>query len=395
MERKQKGKLNIISKLLGFLPGILYNILMVFCVILIFIVVMQRITDSDQSAWGYKIFKVVSGSMEPKYDIGEVVISKVTNPSDIKVGDTIVYRGKIGELNGKIVMHEVVDIHYDENNQLEFYAKGLNNSKGDPEISESQIMGVVKFKSGILTLLYKLATSSNSSFVIIIILVINVFVSFKSGKKEEPENDDKKESKSSKKEKNANKDEKMVQEQATKILPNSENVQIENVKKENLQIDNLQIDNLQNRVEKMKKLQKDEEKNVELDKKQEEILKEIEELDDIETENKKTEKNEEQKTAKKTTKRTAELSKQDKDVEDKLKAPAKTKAKKGKEEKIVIDSERDFDKIENVEKNKKTDKKEEQKTAKKTTKKVEELSKQEKEVEDKPKASAKAKSKKE
>jgi len=53
----------------------------------------------------------------------------------------------------------------------------------DPQIKESQIYGVVKFKSGILTILYKLATSIYSSFIIITILALNVFISFKfSGK---------------------------------------------------------------------------------------------------------------------------------------------------------------------------------------------------------------------
>ena len=185
MGKKEKKEVTNGKKILGFILGILYNMLIIFCVILIAIIVMQRFSDSNKSLGGYRIFKVVSGSMVPKYDIGEVVICKDTPVEEIKVGQAIVYRGKIGELNNKIVMHEVVSINYDENNEIKFYAKGLNNSKGDPEISESQIMGVVKVKSFILSLLYQLATSFYSSFIIIIILVINVFVSFKSGRIED------------------------------------------------------------------------------------------------------------------------------------------------------------------------------------------------------------------
>lgn len=190
MERKQKGKVNIAKKILGFIPGILYNILAIICVLVIAIIVIQKITDSKGSVYGYKIFKVVSGSMEPKYDVGEVVICKEISAASIKIGDAIVYEGKIGDLNGRLVMHEVVDISRDEKNQLQFYAKGLNNSRGDPQISESQILGVVKFKSGILTLLYRLATSIYSAFIIITLLVLNVFISFKSGRIEENEEDD-------------------------------------------------------------------------------------------------------------------------------------------------------------------------------------------------------------
>ena len=188
MSKKEKGEVNTVKKILGLIFKIVYDILIVFCVLLIVVIFMQRITDSNRSIKGYRIFKVVSGSMVPKYDVGEVVICKDTPVENIKIGNSIVYRGKIDDLNGKLVMHEVIAINHNENNELTFFARGLNNSKGDPEISESQILGVVKLRSKVLTLLYKLATSIYSSFVIVTILVINVFISFKSGKVRE-END--------------------------------------------------------------------------------------------------------------------------------------------------------------------------------------------------------------
>lgn len=185
MERKESIKLNIVKKVLYFLPKLLYNMLNLLCIALIAIIVMQRFTDSNQSIGGFKIFEVVSGSMVPKYDVGEVVICKETPVEDIKVGNAIVYRGKLGELNGKIVMHEVIAINQDENNELKFYAKGLYNSKGDPEISESQILGVVKFRSSILTLLHKLASNVYVLFIIIATLVVDLFFSFKTDKEQE------------------------------------------------------------------------------------------------------------------------------------------------------------------------------------------------------------------
>ena len=185
MERKERIQLNIVKKLLYFLPKLLYNMLNFLCIALIAIIVMQRFSDSNKSLGGYKIFEVVSGSMVPKYDIGEVVICKETPVEDIKIGNAIVYRGKLGELNGKIVMHEVIAINQDENNELKFYAKGLYNSKGDPEISETQILGVVKFRSSILTLLHKLASNVYVIFIIIATLIVDLFFSFKTDKEQE------------------------------------------------------------------------------------------------------------------------------------------------------------------------------------------------------------------
>lgn len=248
MVKKEKGEVNILRKILGFVPGILYNILIIFCVLLIAIIVMQRLTDSNRSINGYKIFKVVSGSMVPKYDVGEVVICKETPVEDIKVGNAIVYRGKIGELSGKLVMHEVIAINQDANNELKFYARGLNNSKGDPEISESQILGVVIFKSRILSLLYRLATSVYSSFIIITILVINVFVSFKSGdKKELP-----KEEKSPKKEKtNEVKTNKELQEEIETLKNEIQELKSQEDAKENLENDKTDNEDIDKKVVEM------------------------------------------------------------------------------------------------------------------------------------------------
>lgn len=179
--RSKKDKLNKIVKIVF---KILYELVMIMCIILILIIVFQKISDNNKSIGGYRIFRVITGSMEPEYDVGTVVISKEVEPSEIKVGDDIVYYGTYGDYNGKIIMHQVVQIDKKENGELNFHAAGLyNTSVEDPEIGVNQIFGVVKFQSPTLTLLYKLATSIYSSFIIISILVLNVFISFKfSGK---------------------------------------------------------------------------------------------------------------------------------------------------------------------------------------------------------------------
>lgn len=186
MENDINSKSSIAKKILKILLKILYQIVIIVCVILILIIVLQKISDSNRSIAGYRIFRVITGSMEPEYQVGEVVISKEVPAEDIKVGDDIVYRGTYGEYAGKIIMHEVIKIDRDENNKLNFHAKGLlSASVEDPQIKEEQIYGVVKVKSRLIALLYDLATNIYTAFVIITILVLNVFISFKfSGKKD-------------------------------------------------------------------------------------------------------------------------------------------------------------------------------------------------------------------
>lgn len=174
------------KKIFKMILKILYQILIILCVILIAVILMQKISDSNRTIFGYRIFRVITGSMEPQYDVGVVVICKETEANKIKVGDDIVYLGQYGDYNGKIIMHEVIGIDKDENNNnINFHAKGLHSaSVEDPQIKPNQIFGVVKFQSQILTILYELATSIYSAFIIITILVLNVFISFKTSGKE-------------------------------------------------------------------------------------------------------------------------------------------------------------------------------------------------------------------
>ena len=180
MESDTRSKGNIVKKTIKILLKILYQVAVIMCLIITIIIVLQKVTSNNRTILGYRIFRVITGSMEPEYDIGQVVICKETNPEEIKIGDDIVYFGKYGEYSGKIIMHEVIGIDKDENNNFNFHAKGLHTaSMEDPLIKPNQIYGVVKFKSGILTILYNLATSIYSSFIIVTLLVLNVFISFK------------------------------------------------------------------------------------------------------------------------------------------------------------------------------------------------------------------------
>ena len=161
-----RSKKSTIKKVIKIISKILYQILVALCLIVAAIIVFQKITNNNKSIGGYRIFRVITGSMEPEYDVGEVVISKEVDPNSIEVGDDIVYLGTYGEYKGKIIMHSVVAIDKDENGNLNFHAKGLHSSS------------VVKYKSIILTVLYKLATNIYSLFIIITILALNVFISF-------------------------------------------------------------------------------------------------------------------------------------------------------------------------------------------------------------------------
>ena len=158
---------------------IIYYFIIIICILLILVIFMQRVTNSNNAVGGVRLFRVISGSMVPQYDVGQVVICKNVDVSELKEGDTIVYIGNTGEYNGKIIMHNIVSIRTDENGKIIITTQGIYNTVGDPEITEEQIYGKVIAKARILTILDDLSNNIYTFFVIIIVLVLNVFISWR------------------------------------------------------------------------------------------------------------------------------------------------------------------------------------------------------------------------
>ena len=135
----------------------------------ILVVCLQRFSGNKISFFDYRMFTVISGSMKPKYDIGDVLISKHVDPSTIKVGDTISYLGAKGDFVDKVITHQVVGIKVSEEGKYIFRAKGLANLVEDPTISESQLYGVVIYKSIILSTIYGIVGTNIGFYLFIII----------------------------------------------------------------------------------------------------------------------------------------------------------------------------------------------------------------------------------
>ncbi len=135
----------------------------------IVVVCLQRFSDNKISFFNYRMFTVISGSMEPKYKIGDVLISKDVEPSKIKVGDTVSYLGAAGDFKDKVITHEVVSIANDEDGKYLFHTKGLANLVEDPVISESQVYGVVIYRSIILSIIYRIVGTTIGFYLFIIL----------------------------------------------------------------------------------------------------------------------------------------------------------------------------------------------------------------------------------
>ena len=74
---------------------------------------------------GLRPFTVVSGSMEPKYMVGDLLYVREVNPSEIKVGDAITF---VMNEELTVASHEVIAI---DTEKQHFYTKGIANDTPD------------------------------------------------------------------------------------------------------------------------------------------------------------------------------------------------------------------------------------------------------------------------
>ena len=161
-------------KFIKILWKIIKTILILVLIVIFFVIIVQRVTNNKASVGGYGVYTIVSESMVPEYNIYDMLIAKKTNPQDIAIGDDVVYQGKEGDFNGKIVTHRVIKKKHD-GKIYSFVTKGIANPVEDPEISEDQIYGKVLVKSQILSTASKvLNTTYGFYFIIFVPIVIMV-----------------------------------------------------------------------------------------------------------------------------------------------------------------------------------------------------------------------------
>ena len=173
------------TRILRSIISIIKFILSIIIILIVGIILVQRFSNNNISVAGFRIFTVVTESMVPKYEVGDVLLVRQTDPTDIKVEDDVTYMGKIGAFADKIVTHQVIKIESGEDGKLKFHTKGIANDAEDPLVSEEQIYGVVQTKLEILTYLNGIINNMYGMYFLIIIpLAIIIFTEFRSFKEE-------------------------------------------------------------------------------------------------------------------------------------------------------------------------------------------------------------------
>ena len=121
--RKRKNRKNKIKKVLTVIVYILLIPLLIYNLSLIFQAILKP--NETPSFLGIKTYVIVSGSMQPELDIGDIVVVKDIEENELQEGDIISFRE-----GQSVVTHRIIEIE-NKDNQKQFKTKGDNNNSVD------------------------------------------------------------------------------------------------------------------------------------------------------------------------------------------------------------------------------------------------------------------------
>lgn len=167
-------KKNKVFRALNLIKNIICWMLVAILVFTMVVFFTARINGSTPSVFGYSIFRVSSGSMEPELKVGDIILDKtVDNPENLKVGDVITF--KSDDYGDLLVTHKIIKAPYEENGELMLQTQGIANEIADNPISVDEVKGIMICKVDYLDTVYNIFLSPWGLLILIALIVIIFF----------------------------------------------------------------------------------------------------------------------------------------------------------------------------------------------------------------------------
>lgn len=153
--------------------NIVSTVILILVIAIVIVVFICRLNGNSPSIFGYHIFRVTTGSMEPTLSIGDVILVRETAPDDIHKDDIITYKGKSGELAGMMITHMVIQEPYQEGDEWHYRTQGIvKGSVPDPEITYEQVEGKFQSKITFLNGIYTFFLSPYGLITFILVIMV-------------------------------------------------------------------------------------------------------------------------------------------------------------------------------------------------------------------------------
>lgn len=131
-----KGSIKILCNIL------FYAFLIIFIAFLILGFIANK-SECGVSIGGYRVYDILTGSMSPTINPGNLVVVKEISPNEVKTNDVITFKS---DITNNVTTHRVIKI-INNNGEIKFITKGDANNTQDPmPLSERLLIGKVIFQ---------------------------------------------------------------------------------------------------------------------------------------------------------------------------------------------------------------------------------------------------------
>lgn len=160
----------------------LWDILFIGIVILIVFYLLINIRGMGQKDYipglgPYKIMSVLSGSMSPTFNAGDVIVGKTINPHDLKQGDIITFR-----FENSLTTHRVMNV-INKDGKLLFKTKGDNNNVEDLEpVGNEKIISKYLFRVPLIGFVIMFMKGTAGVISICFLITLSIFINAYKGR---------------------------------------------------------------------------------------------------------------------------------------------------------------------------------------------------------------------
>ncbi len=125
------------------------TVLLVLAVCLCLFAFIQTVNNGYVSLFGYSLFKVTTGSMEPAIAVGDLILTKNEPIEQVALGDIVSFFSKEAYLAGRVVTHRVVATETGATGGVALTTRGDANSAADiHRVEKDNYIGRVVWISG-------------------------------------------------------------------------------------------------------------------------------------------------------------------------------------------------------------------------------------------------------
>lgn len=126
--------------------------------------------------FGYRIYTMPDNSMKGSYKKNDVLLTINSSDLILETGNDVVYYGKTGGLEGKLIIHRILSVDNSKKDNITFVTRGITSSLPDPAISRKDIKGKVLAEISLLSGLNHIIKSQLGFLLVVFLPLVLILI---------------------------------------------------------------------------------------------------------------------------------------------------------------------------------------------------------------------------